>query len=63
MRTLNLPMETENYEALFSKKQTLKASLGREKDLTWRDFFFLMKEIPDRTLVKAARRLHLDSEE
>lgn len=63
MKTLNLPMETEDYDSLFSRKQTLKATLGREKDLTWRDFLLLMKEIPDRTLVKAARKLHLDSEE
>lgn len=62
MRTLNVPMDEEDYSSLSAKKEIVAKGLG-VSGLTWRQFMFLMKECSVRTLVKAGKVLNYDSQE
>ncbi len=62
MKALNLPMDDGDYYYLVSKRHAVSEALGLKKDMAWRRFLLLFKEVHLNTLIKAGKKLHYDSE-
>lgn len=61
MKTLNFPLEDVHYEALNAKREALSQVVG--KHVSWKKFLFLLEDIPDRILIKTAKRLNYQTED